>query len=122
MSATGSIYNLQSAQSRWRSLRPGAIALLLTVSLSACASAPRISVNNGVTTSRFTASELIARIKTALLNDEVVGRRRIDVHVIDADVTLTGRVASADGRDPPIQITRGVEGVRSVRSELQIQP
>lgn len=111
MSATGSIFNLQSI-----------VALALALSLAACASAPRIGVNSGVTTSRFTASELIARIKTALLNDEVVGRRRIDVQVSDTDVTLTGRVASADERDRAIQITRGVEGVRSVRSELQIQP
>jgi len=111
MSATRSIVNFQ-----W-------IAFALIIgSVSSCASAPRVGVSSGVTTSQFVASELIARVKTALLNDEVVGKRRIDVHVIDADVTLTGRVASAEERDRAVEIARGVEGVRAVRSELTIQP
>lgn len=75
-----------------------------------------------MTTSRYTASELIARIKTALLNDEVVGVRRIDVHVQDAHVTLTGRVASAEEERRAVGIVQAVEGVRTVRSELTIQP
>jgi osmotically-inducible protein OsmY len=81
-----------------------------------------VSAGTSVTSSRFTASELIARVKTALLNDKEIGARRIDVHAADGDITLTGRVASTAERDRAVQITRGVEGVRSVRSELQIQP
>ncbi len=94
------------------------VALLLTV---ACGGT-RLGVNTGVTTSEFTATELIARIKTVLLNDAVVGTRRIDVHAIDGAVTLTGRVASKAEEDRALSLTRGVEGVRSVTSELAIQP
>lgn len=75
-----------------------------------------------MTTSRFNTVELIARVKTALLNDEIVGARRIDVHAIDGNVTLVGRVASGEERDRAVTIARAVEGVWSVRSELQIQP
>lgn len=95
---------------------------LLVASSAACASAPRIGVSSAVATSHFTATELIARIKTALLNDPYVGMRRIDVQALDGDITLTGRVASTEERDRAIEITRGVEGVRSVRSEIEVRP
>ena len=109
--ATRSIYILQFA----------ACLLALTI-LPACASSPRIGASTSVTTSRYNTAELIARVKTALLNDEIVGTRRIDVHAVDGNVTLTGRVASAEERDRAVTITRGVEGVWSVRSELTIEP
>ena len=98
-----------------------AVLLALAV-LSAACGGTRVGVNTAMTTSRFTASELIARVKTALLNDTQLGARRIDVHAIDGDITLAGRVASAAERDRAVHLARGVEGVRSVRSELQIQP
>jgi osmotically-inducible protein OsmY len=98
------------------------LALATLIALSACASTPRIGASTSMTTSRFNTTELIARVKTALLNDEIVGLRRIDVHAVDGDVTLTGRVASAGERDRAVTIARAVEGVWSVRSELQIQP
>lgn len=109
--ATRSIYHLQFA-----------LVLALLACVSACASSPRIGASTSVTTSRYNTAELIARVKTALLNDEIVGTRRIDVHAVDGNVTLAGRVASAEERDRAVTITRGVEGVWSVRSELQIQP
>lgn len=111
-SATRSIFSFHST----------ALAIALLACVSACVSSPRIGASTSVSTSRFNTAELIARVKTALLNDEIVGTRRIDVHAVDGDVTLTGRVASAEERDRAVAITRGVEGVWSVRSELQIQP
>lgn len=90
--------------------------------LASCTSAPRVGVNTSVSSSHYTASELIARIKTALLNDETVGARHIDVHVRDGYVTLTGRVASDEEERRAVTIVRGVEGVRDVRSELKIDP
>lgn len=110
-----SIYNLQS-----RAVL-AVVAVSLAVGSVACGGT-RVGVGSAVSTSRFTASELIARVKTALLNDPDIGMRRIDVHALDGDITLSGRVASAAERDRAVQITRGVEGVRSVRSELSIQP
>ena len=110
-----SIYNLRSR----------AVFVLALVVASAACGGTRVGVNTAMTSSRFTASELIARVKTALLNDKEIGARRIDVHTgVDhaGDITLAGRVATAAERDRAVQLARGVEGVRSVRSELQIQP
>ena len=106
---SGSIYALRSL---------AVVTLLFT---TACGGT-RISMSSGVTTSQFTATELVARIKTVLLNDAVLGTRRIDVQVIDSAVTLTGRVASKEEEDRALSLTRGVEGVRSARSELVIKP
>ncbi|MDQ3168868.1 MAG: BON domain-containing protein [Acidobacteriota bacterium] len=98
-----------------------ALVAILLLTAAACGGT-RVGVNTGVTASDFTATELIARIKTVLLNDAVVGLRRIDVHAIDGAITLTGRVASKEEEDRALSLTRGVEGVRSVKSELAIQP
>ena len=95
--------------------------VVVTIASAGCGGT-RAGVSTAVTSSRFTASELIARVKTALLNDTELGARRIDVHAVDGDITLAGRVASAAERDRAVHLARGVEGVRSVRSELQIQP
>ncbi len=109
-----SIHHLHSARA--------ALFIAILLAAPAACTGTRLGMNTGVTTEAFTASELIARIKTVLLNDPVVGTRRIDVHVQNSDVTLTGRVASAEERDRAVHLTRGVEGVRSVKSELAIQP
>lgn len=98
------------------------LCLALAVAAPVGCGGTRVSAGTAVTSSRFTASELIARVKTALLNDTEIGARRIDVHTVDGDITLTGRVASAAERDRAVHLARGVEGVRSVRSELEIQP
>lgn len=112
------IYHLQS---RPQSRVAIAGLILLAIASTGCGGT-RLGVGSAVSTSRYTASELIARVKTALLNDTEIGMRRIDVHALDGGITLSGRVASAAERDRAVHIARGVEGVRSVRSELQIQP
>ena len=97
-----------------------AVAVMLT--LSACASRTRLIAGTATSDDSFSQTELIARVKTALLNDEVVGTRRIDVHATGNDINLTGRVASAAERDRALQIARGVPGVRSATSNLEIRP
>ena len=96
---------------------------VLLLALSAgCASAPRVGVSSGASSAAVADAELVARVKTALLNDAVVGTRRIDVHVVADQVRLTGRVASATERDRAVSIAQGVSGVRSVTSNLEIRP
>ena len=90
--------------------------------IAGCASGPRVGVSSGASTANIANAQLVAKVKTALLNDAVVGARRIDVHVTGDDVRLTGRVASAAERDRAVSIARGVQGVRSVTSELEIRP
>ncbi|MBI2835451.1 MAG: BON domain-containing protein [Acidobacteria bacterium] len=65
---------------------------------------------------------ITARVKTALLNDPQVGGMRIDVDTFKGVVTLSGRAKSKAEEERAIQIARGVDGVKDVRSTLQIEP
>ena len=94
--------------------------LALVVGAAACGS--KIKATPGATPASLAETQLIARVKTALLNDTIVGLRRIDVHAAGDQIRLTGRVASAAERDRAVQITSGVPGVRSVTSDLEIRP
>jgi osmotically-inducible protein OsmY len=62
------------------------------------------------------------RVKTALINDPVIGGARIDVDTFKGVVTLSGRVKSKDEEDKALALVRGVKGVTEVKSTLQIQP
>ncbi|HUF23838.1 MAG TPA: BON domain-containing protein [Vicinamibacterales bacterium] len=96
------------------------LVLALVVGAAACGS--KINVSPGATPASLAETELIARVKTALLNDSIVGLRRIDVHAAGDQIRLTGRVASAAERDRAVQIARDVPGVRAVTPELEIRP
>jgi hyperosmotically inducible protein len=95
--------------------------VLLLLTLAACANT-RIGVSSGVSSEEYAALDLISKVKTALLNDAVVGARRIDVHATAGDIILSGRVASEAERDRAVQIARSVDGVTSVSSRLEIRP
>ena len=90
-----------------------AIVLIAPLLLAACGSTvvakiedPRITMN----------------VKTALLNDPVVGLARIDVDTANGVVTLSGRVKSKEEEAKAIALARSVKGVSDVKSTLQIQP
>jgi hyperosmotically inducible protein len=65
---------------------------------------------------------ITTRVKTALLNDPVVGGMRIDVDTFKGVVTLSGRVKSKDEEAKAVQLARNVPGVTDVKSTLQIEP
>jgi len=62
------------------------------------------------------------RVKTAFINDPVVGAARIDVKTFQGVVTLSGLVKSKDEEDKAIALARTIKGVSDVKSTLQIQP
>ncbi|MCC7242178.1 MAG: BON domain-containing protein [Acidobacteria bacterium] len=66
------------------------------------------------------AAQTAARVKTALVNDPIVGVRVIDVRVRAGAVRLSGRVASPDEARRAVEIARGVPGVSQVDSRLQV--
>lgn len=103
-------------------MRPLIPLLLVLIFAGACGGATRVGGSSGITTDELGHASLIAKVKTALLNDPVVGRRRIDVQVNRYDVILTGRVATAEERDRAVQIASAVDGVQSVKSQLEIRP
>ncbi len=61
-----------------------------------------------------------SRIKTALIRDDQVAARKIDVDVVEGRVILTGVVESRAEADRAVQIARRVKYVRSVKDNLQI--
>jgi osmotically-inducible protein OsmY len=63
-----------------------------------------------------------ARVKTSFINDPVVGAARIDVDTFKGVVTLSGRVKSKEEETKAVALARGVQGVKDVKSALQIQP
>jgi len=67
-------------------------------------------------------ARLGARVKTALVNDALVGARLIEVRVARGVVTLTGHVASDPERDRVLDLARGVPGVVDVRPLLVVTP
>ena len=63
---------------------------------------------------------ITARVKTAMLNDPVIGALPIDVATTSSVVTLSGRVKSQSERDQAIALARQVSGVSEVKDALQI--
>ena len=60
------------------------------------------------------------RVKTALVNDPVVGVRPIQVAVVDGVARLSGSVASEAERQRAVEVARAVDGVRDVLSALVV--
>jgi osmotically-inducible protein OsmY len=65
---------------------------------------------------------LSTKVKTAFINDLVIGEARIDVETSKGVVTLSGRVKSKDEETKAVELARTVKGVTDVKSTLQIQP
>ena len=65
-------------------------------------------------------AQLAVRVKTALVNDVELGTMPIDVVARDGAVTLRGAVGSAADAERAVALARGVDGVASVRSELDV--
>ena len=65
---------------------------------------------------------ITTRVKTAFINDPVVGALRIDVDTFKGTVTLSGRVKSKEEETKAISLARTIKGVKDVKSTLQIEP
>ena len=61
------------------------------------------------------------RVKTAFINDPLVGALRIDVDTFKGVVTLSGRVKSKAEEDKAVAIAKSIKGVTDVKSTLQIE-
>jgi len=67
-------------------------------------------------------SWITSKTKTALVADKRVKAREIKVETKGAVVTLRGKVASGEERNAAEEITKGIDGVQSVRNTLEIVP
>ena len=100
---------------RWAS---ALLVLTLTAPLTiACgAAATRANVSAPVDDATITT-----RVKTAFINDPVVGAAKIDVDTFKGVVTLSGQVKNKDEEQKAISLARSIRGVTDVKSSLQVQ-
>jgi hypothetical protein len=65
-------------------------------------------------------ARLGVRVKTALVNDEALGTRVLEVRVNRGVVTLSGLVGSTAEAGRAVELTRAIPGVVDVRSQLVV--
>jgi len=65
---------------------------------------------------------ITTRVKTALINAPDVAALSIDVDTFKGVVTLSGRVKSQDEATRAMTVAQGIDGVREVKSALQVIP
>ena len=71
-------------------------------------------------TAAYDDTTITTRVKTVLLNDPQVSALKIDVSTSQGIVTLSGTARSKTEEQKAIQLARGVQGVKDVRSNLQV--
>lgn len=67
------------------------------------------------------SATITAKVKTALVQDEVTKARQINVETFRDVVQLSGFVDSTTEKARAEQIARGVQGVRAVRNDLIVR-
>lgn len=93
------------------------LAVTLLMPIGACgAASTRANVSGPVDDATITT-----RVKTAFLNDPVIGGEKIDVDTFKGVVTLTGRVKNKDEETKAVAVARSIKGVTDVKSSLQVQ-
>jgi hyperosmotically inducible protein len=67
-------------------------------------------------------SALTAKVKAALLEDPGLKSLAVSVTTYRSEVLLSGFVNSQEQIQKAVSVARGVEGVQSVKNELQVKP
>ncbi|HEU4352896.1 MAG TPA: BON domain-containing protein [Burkholderiales bacterium] len=101
-----------------------AIAVVAALALSACASQQEKSGSSGQTASSSTSNAMLTgKVKSALAADVGLGTvTSIDVDSDNGVVTLKGHVDSADKKAKAEEIAKKVDGVKSVKNQLRVEP
>jgi osmotically-inducible protein OsmY len=89
------------------------LALVLVAPLTGCGKTVGETIDDATITTR---------VKTAFVNDPVVGALRIDVDTFKGLVTLSGRVKSKEEETKAIALAKKISGVTDVKSTLVIEP
>lgn len=96
---------------RRRSLASLAVAALLLSTACAARVGPALA-----------DAETTVRVKTALLNDPVVGTEDVRVEVVNGVAFLTGRISAPDREARIVELTRATPGVSDVRVAFNVAP
>ena len=95
---------------------PGAMLCLAAV-LSACAGTPTKSSTGEWVDDRG----ITARVKTAMIKDDEVRARNIEIETFKGRVQLSGFVDSTPQKDRSAQLAGTVPGVKSVHNEIVVK-
>jgi hyperosmotically inducible protein len=88
-----------------------ALAVIIAIGLAGCAKSLSATTDD---------ASITARVRTLLLNDTQIGARAIQVQTDAGVVTVSGVVRTPAEEQRALDLARGVEGVRDVRSTLQV--
>lgn len=87
------------------------------VSLAGCAGSP----TKESTGEYLSDTWITTKVKAALVNDPTVKAREVNVETFKGVVQLSGFVSSQTAMDQAVRVTRGIEGVSSVRNDMRIK-
>jgi hyperosmotically inducible protein len=90
--------------------------LLLAVVLSGCQAMTGSTLGENIDDTNITTA-----VKTKLAVDKASSLARVGVETTRGTVQLTGVVDSAATRDKAVAIARGVDGVKNVVNNIQVQ-
>lgn len=65
---------------------------------------------------------ITSKTKIALFADDRVKGRDVSVETTNGEVYLRGKVDSAEAKTAAAEVTRGIEGVKNVKNDLQVVP
>jgi hyperosmotically inducible protein len=91
--------------------------MLVTLALTGCASSPSQRSTGQVVDD----SVVTTRVKTALIGNDETKARQIDVETYRGAVQLNGFVDTEASRTAAVATARSIEGVQSVKDNLQIR-
>lgn len=95
-------------------------AILLAMTLIAtagCSSTPQ----RESTGQYFDDSVITGKVKAALFNDPLTKATEINVETFKGMVQLSGFVSSENAAFKAVELTRGINGVKSVRNDLRLK-
>jgi osmotically-inducible protein OsmY len=90
-----------------------AFVVLASITLAGCA--PSVGANTD-------DASITARVRTVLMNDAQIDALKIDVATSSGVVTISGVVRSPGEADRALTLARQVEGVKEVKSTIQVTP
>lgn len=92
------------------------LAIVCTVALG-CAGSP----TQESTGEYLSDTWITTKVKAALVNDSVVKSTEVNVETFKGIVQLSGFVSSDEAMDQAVLVARNIEGVTSVKNDMQIK-
>jgi osmotically-inducible protein OsmY len=99
-----------------KALSASLLAVLLITAAGCAGSSTRESTGEYIDDTWITT-----KVKAALIDDSVVRAREVNVETFKGVVQLSGFVSSKEAMDKAVVIARNIDGVTSVKNDMQIK-